>query len=150
MPGVQVPFAVTREVAFDYLVDPLKRPQWQSSLRRVDDVGPMPPQVGTAWRDVALGGVASQMELTVVERPARWAERGTGTGPGKGVVMDLELAFEETTTGCLVTADVVVAREEATRLLRALTAWWLPKAVRRDLVRAAGILEGTRQPRDAD
>ena len=31
-------FDVPAEVAFDYLVDPRHRPEWQSSLRRVEDV----------------------------------------------------------------------------------------------------------------
>ena len=36
MAGVR--FGVPVEVAFDYLVDPHHRPEWQSSLRRVEDV----------------------------------------------------------------------------------------------------------------
>ena len=31
-----VAFAVPAEVAFDYLIDPRHRPEWQSSLRRVE------------------------------------------------------------------------------------------------------------------
>ena len=36
--GGTVPFPVPAEVAFDYLVDPANRPQWQSSLAAVEDV----------------------------------------------------------------------------------------------------------------
>ena len=143
MARVQVPYAVPREVAFDFLSDPLKRPQWQSSLRRVEDVTPMPPQVGTSWRDVVLGEVVAQMELTVMDRPVRWAERGVV----KGVAMDLSLEFEETATGCLVTADFELSSVGAPRRVVALVGRVMPRAVRKDLVRAAGILEGTARPR---
>lgn len=141
---VQVPYAVPREVAFDYLVDPTRRPEWQGTLRRVEEITPMPPQAGTSWRDVALGEVVSQMELTVVDRPVRWAERGVG----KGVAMDLALDFEETATGCLVSAEIEVSSVGASRLLVAIVRRSMPRAVRRDLVRAAGILDGSVEPRD--
>lgn len=141
---VQVPFAVPREVAFDFLGDPHKRPQWQSTLRRVEAVTPMPPQVGTSWRDVVLGEVVAQMELTVVDRPVRWAERGVT----KGVAMDLTLDFEETATGCLVSAAFEVTSAGAPRFLVAIVRRSMPRAVRKDLVRAAGILDGSVEPRD--
>lgn len=60
---VAVRFEVTREVAFDCLVDPHNRMEWQSSLRVVEDVDPMPAQVGTRWRERATGGMVSEMRL---------------------------------------------------------------------------------------
>ena len=99
---VHVPFGVSREDAFDYLVDPHRRTEWQGSLRRVENVQPLPPQVGTSWRDVALGQVTSQMRLTAVDRPARWVEVGTW----KGISMDLALTFEDTPGSCLVNAEL--------------------------------------------
>ena len=50
MPDVR--FDVPADVAFDYLVDPHRRPEWQSSLRRVEDVGTGAPRVGQRWVDV--------------------------------------------------------------------------------------------------
>lgn len=144
MSRVEVAFPVSREVAFDYLVDPHRRIEWQGSLRRVEDVGPLPPQVGTSWRDVALGEVVSQMRLTVVDRPTRWAEVGTW----KGVTMDLALTFGEAPGGCLVTADIMMLGEGASRLMMAVVKRSMPRSVRRDLTRAAGILDGTVEPRD--
>src|SRR5699024_163257 len=99
---VEVPFAVPREVAFDFLVDPLKRMQWQSSLRAVDDVEPMPPQAGTRWQERATGGVVSEMRLTAVDRPTMWAESGIAYG----LAMNLALSFQQSREGCLVVATI--------------------------------------------
>jgi len=55
--SVKVGFAAPREVAFDFLVDPHNRMQWQSGLRAVEDVQP----------DASAGRAARQPEL----RPPR-------------------------------------------------------------------------------
>ena len=49
-----VRFEVPVEVAFDYLVDPHRRAEWQSSLRRVEEVDAGPPRVGQRWVDVTV------------------------------------------------------------------------------------------------
>ncbi len=114
------------EVAFDYLVDPRNRPEWQSSLNRVEDVDGE-PRVGQTWVDVTKPGVRPAMETTELERPHRWTETGTW----RGVSATLTLTFTETATGCDVAATVV-----ATLPLRLLA----PYFVRRDLRHAAGRL----------
>jgi len=74
--GGTVRFDVAREAAFDYLVDPHRRPEWQSSLRRVERVDGQ-PRVGQTWTDVTKPGLRPAMETTVLVRPRLWAESGT-------------------------------------------------------------------------
>lgn len=83
-----VAFEVPVEVAFDYLVDPVNRPAWQSSLRRVEDVEGE-PRVGQTWTDVTRPGLRPAMRTTVLERPRLWAESGTW----RFVRADLTLRF---------------------------------------------------------
>lgn len=87
--GGTVRFDVPAEVAFDYLVDPHQRPEWQSSLRRVEDVSGE-PRVGQTWIDVTKPGLRPAMETTVLERPRLWSETGTW----RFVRADLTLRFE--------------------------------------------------------
>jgi hypothetical protein len=119
-------------MAFDYLVDPRHRAEWQSSLRRVERVVGE-PGVGQTWVDVTRPGLRPQMTTTVFERPRRWAE----SGRWRGVTADLRLTFTKTPGGCDVGFDFDV------RVLgpvgRVFTALSVP-AVRADLRRAAGVL----------
>lgn len=124
---VTVTFPVSCEVAFDYLADPTRRPEWQSSLARVEDVDGK-PRVGQTWVDVTRPGLRPRMETTVLDRPHRWAERGTW----RGITATLVLEFAETPTGCDVSASFEIARP-----LRRPALW----AVRSDLRRAAGRLQ---------
>lgn len=87
--GGTVRFDVPVEVAFDYLVDPVNRPAWQSSLRRVERVDGR-PRVGQTWTDVTKPGLRPAMRTTLLERPRRWAESGTW----RFVEADLMLRFE--------------------------------------------------------
>lgn len=115
------------EVAFDYLADPRHRPEWQSSLARVEDVDGE-PRVGQTWTDVTRPGPRPRMVTTELDRPHRWTERGTW----RGIAATLSLAFTPTGTGCDVTATV-----EITPLLRVPAL----RAVRGDLRRAASRLQ---------
>ena len=120
---VTVAFPVPCEVAFDYLADPRNRPQWQSSLARVEAVdGEV--RVGQTWTDVTKPGLRPRMQTTELDRPRRWSERGTW----RGIAATLTLTFAESPTGCDVTATVSAALP-----LRLVA----PYAVRRDLRRAA-------------
>jgi len=91
-------FDVSAEVAFDYLVDPRNRPEWQSSLRSVAEVTGE-PRVGQRWIDVSVPGLRPRMETTVLARPTRWTEVGRWHG------IDAELTLELTPDGdgCRVT-----------------------------------------------
>ena len=95
--GGTVAFDVPREVAFDYLVDPHHRPEWQSSLRRVSVVDGE-PRVGQTWVDETKPGLKPAMRTTELARPSHWSESGTW----RFVRADLTLDFEETATGCSV------------------------------------------------
>jgi hypothetical protein len=130
-----VDFDVPAEVAFDYLVEPRNRPEWQSSLRRVelhDDV----VAVGQRWVDVTAAGARPLMETTTLERPVRWTERGVW----RAFAATLTLVFTPTPTGCRVEADFeVTARGLARPAGRVLTRL-ARAAVPGDLRRAARIL----------
>ena len=93
--GGTVPFPVPAEVAFDYLVDPANRPQWQSSLAAVEDVAGE-VGVGQTWTDVTKPGLRPAMRTTSYDRPRQWSEDGTW----KAVTAALDLEFVPTGTGC--------------------------------------------------
>lgn len=62
---------------FAYFADPQRRPEWQSSLRRVEDVTPAEPALGQSWTDVTAAMVRPRMRTTAYDPPSRWAEEGT-------------------------------------------------------------------------
>ena len=95
--GGRVEFSCDRETAFDYLVDPRRRPEWQSSLRRVSHVDGE-PRVGQTWVDETKAGIKPRLRTTELVRPARWSESGTW----RFVRADLTLELAETPSGCAV------------------------------------------------
>lgn len=134
MPGGRVAFPVSREVAFDYLVDPANRAEWQSSLRRVSDVrGEI--GVGQTWTDVTVPGLEPRMETTELERPVRWSETGTW----RFVRADLTLTFADAPTGCTVGYSFRIHVLGPVGLAASLVSG---PAVGADLKRAARILRG--------
>lgn len=134
---VAVAFAVSREVAFDYLSDPRRRPEWQSSLARVEQVdGEV--RAGQTWVDVTRPGPRPRMETTELDRPRRWSERGTW----RGFVAVLTLDFAEARAGCEVTATMRVSGRGAAALPARVLGLLAPRAVRADLRRAARLLTG--------
>jgi uncharacterized protein YndB with AHSA1/START domain len=137
---VVVAFPVSREVAFDYLADPRHRPEWQSSLARVEHVdGDV--RVGQTWVDVTGPGLRPQMETTELDRPRRWSERGTW----RGFAAVLTLDFAETPSGCEVTATMRVTGRGPAALPARVLGLLAPRAIGADLRRAASRL--TPQPR---
>ncbi|MCL8023929.1 SRPBCC family protein [Nocardioides bruguierae] len=130
----RVRFSVPQEVAFDYLVDPANRPEWQSSLRSVADVAGE-QAAGQTWTDVTVPGLRPAMRTTRLERPHVWAETGTW----RGVRADLDLAFTPAAAG--VACDVSFRfRIEALGVLGLVATFASVPAVRADLKRAARIL----------
>ncbi len=128
-----VRFEVPVEAAFDFLVDPDRRPDWQSSLRRVEDVDGL-PRVGQTWTDVTKPGLRPAMETTELERPRLWSESGTW----RFVRADLALRFEPVgDTACDVHFEFRI--HALGPLGRAATTVSTP-AVAADLRRAAPIL----------
>jgi hypothetical protein len=127
-----VQFVCDRETAFDYLVDPRRRPEWQSSLRRVSEVDGE-PRVGQTWVDETKPGIKPRMRTTELDRPAHWSESGTW----RFVRADLTLDLAETPTGC--TVDYRFRVHALGPLGVAATAVSVP-AVGADLRRAARLL----------
>lgn len=132
-----VAFDVPAEVAFDYLVDPRNRPEWQSSLRRVeildDEVA-----LGQRWVDVTAPGMRPRMETTALVRPTTWSE----SGRWGGVEAVLTLRFEPAGAGCLVEPEFRLSGRGAARLALPVLRLLAAPAVRSDLGRAARILSG--------
>jgi len=142
-----VAFGVPAEVAFDYLVDPRNRPEWQSSLRRVEldsgwssRVGT--PRVGQTWVDVTSIGARPSMETTLLERPTQWTERGVW----RGIEATLTLRFTPAEPGCIATAEGSLIARGVGRPLAPLLRRAAALAVPRDLERAAGILSARTSP----
>ena len=129
---VAVAFPVPCEVAFDYLADPRRRPEWQSSLARVEDVDGE-PRVGQTWTDVTRPGLRPRMETTELDRPQRWSERGTW----RGFSATLPHTFAATDTGCEVTPTMSLRGSGPRAPLARLLGIMAPYAVRSDLRHAA-------------
>ena len=130
--SVTVDFAAPVDAVYAYLSDPARRPEWQSSLRRIQDLRG-DGRVGTTWRDVTAVGARPRMEVTELTPGRSWAERGTW----RGIAATLRLDFAATDAGTSVTATVDLAT-----VLPLWPAGWVlrrlaPYAVRADLRRAA-------------
>jgi hypothetical protein len=130
--GGLVEFAVSREVVFDYLVDPRHRPEWQSSLARVSAVDGE-PRVGQTWVDETRPGLKPRMRTTELDRPRRWSESGTW----RFVRADLSLAFYDAPRGCTVSYRFRIHALGPVGLAASVLS---VRAVGADLRRAAGIL----------
>ncbi len=127
--GGRVEFSCDRGTAFDYLVDPHNRPDWQSTLRRVSEVDGE-PRVGQTWVDETKPGIKPRMRTTELVRPSRWSECGTW----RFVRAELTLDFAEAPAGCTVDYRF---RLHALGPLGALVSRVSVLAVRADLRRAA-------------
>jgi uncharacterized protein YndB with AHSA1/START domain len=127
-----VTYEVPPAVAFDYLVDPHNRPEWQSSLRRVSQVDGE-PRVGQTWVDETKPGIKPRMRTTELARPMRWSESGTW----RFVRAELTLEFAEAPGGCTVRYRFRIL---GLGPLGALASRISAPAVRADLRRAASRL----------
>ncbi len=134
--GHEVEFPVPAEVAFDYLVEPRNRAQWQSSLRRVEDVDPGAPRVGQRWVDVTVAGLRPRMETTVLEPARTWTEVGTW----HGIDATLTLDFRPRPGGCTVGVTFRVRGRGPARLPAYLVDRVAVLGVLPDLRRAARLL----------
>ncbi|CAB4756002.1 unannotated protein [freshwater metagenome] len=133
--GGTVAFPVPAEVAFDYLVDPVNRPEWQSSLASVTDVrGEVGP--GQTWTDVTKPGLRPAMRTTAYDRPRAWSEDGTWNF----VTAILDLTFTPTATGCDVGFRFRITGPGPVRALGLLASAASVLPVRADLRTAARIL----------
>jgi uncharacterized protein YndB with AHSA1/START domain len=132
---VAVDFAVPVDVVFGYLSDPARRPEWQGSLRRIEELRGV-GEVGTTWRDVTAVGAWPRMEVTEADPARSWAE----VGRWRGVEARLRLGFAAVPTGTVVTATVDVTTSLPLRPVGWALRRLAPYAVRGDLRRAARAL----------
>ncbi len=136
MVGGEVDFDVPVDVAYSYLADPRNRPEWQSSLKRVEMIDDGEPRVGMRWRDHTAARIVPEMQITVLEPNDMWAEVGTWRAISAMLLLD----FEPTPTGSAV---AVAFRVRGRGLLAPVG--WLATAVGvfpvlSDIKRAARIL----------
>jgi uncharacterized membrane protein len=132
-----VRFDLAPEIVFDYLVDPVNRPAWQSSLKAVELLSEGPPRVGTTWIDQTVPGLRPRMETTVQDRPLRWVE----VGRWHGLEAELTLTFSPRVDGGTdVVADMGFRGPGVWRPVAIVLGRISPAPVAADLRRAARIL----------
>ena len=131
-----VRFEVPVETAFDYLVDPRNRPDWQSSLKRVDGVTGE-PRVGQSWTDVTTPGLRPAMRTTELDRPHRWTEVGTWRGINATLTLVFTAAGER---ACDIEATMRLSGRGLYAVPAAVAGLAAPLAVRTDLAGAARAL----------
>jgi len=90
---LEVDVAAPPEAVQDYFADPALRPDWQSSLRRIDRLPGPGRGVGARWYDVTLVGAKPLMEVTVDEPGRAWSEKGEW----HGLVARLDMTFAPAT-----------------------------------------------------
>jgi hypothetical protein len=124
------------DVAFAYLADPRNRPEWQSSLSRVELIDEGEPRVGQRWRDHTAVGMVPEMVITELEENVLWAEQGTW----RAIEADLTLRFAPHRAGCSVDVELEVRGQGALRPVGWVASGAGLLAVRSDLRRAGRIL----------
>jgi uncharacterized protein YndB with AHSA1/START domain len=129
------------EVLFRYLADPQNRPEWQSSLRSVDEVDEGEPREGMQWRDVTKVGLKPHMRLTEVVPFRTLSEVGTW----QGVEGLLTLRFVAVGDGTRLTAEGSVTGRGAFAVAAAVAGRFAPATIKADLERASSALEGKTQ-----
>ncbi len=135
MAELTVDFAAPVADVYAYFVDPARRPEWQSSLRRVDDVRG-DGGVGTTWLDVTSVGVKPRMTTTLAEPGVAWAE----TGVWRGIGADLRLDFHPLAAGTRVVATFELRTPKVLAPVGFVLRRLAPIGIRGDLQRAARTL----------
>jgi len=125
------------EVAYAYLSDPRNRPEWQSSLRSVTVPADEEPRLGQRWQETTSVGVRPQMEITEMDPPLVWAERGWW----RGVSATLTLGFARTPRGCRVDISGDVGGRGAWAVPAMVAGRLAGIAVAADVRKAGKILE---------
>ncbi len=129
-----------RARVFTYLADPVNRPQWQASLRRVEVLDPGEPRTGQRWVDHVHAAPPFHLAITRLEPGRLWQEVGTS---GPFTAAGTLLFADETRDGVVGTRVTCVARVTARGLAKPLSVAAMGVAallVRNDLKRAARIL----------
>ncbi|CAM3157916.1 SRPBCC family protein [Nocardioides dubius] len=128
-----VHFPCSPQAAFDYLSDPARRPEWQSSLRAVVPLSDPVDGPHAEWIDVTWPGLRPRMRTTIYEPGVRWAE----VGHWRGVSATLELTFDGDDGGTDVAVQFTLSGAGWRRPIVAVAGLLAPGAVIADLRRAA-------------
>lgn len=94
------------------------------------------PHLGQTWRETTMVGVRPRMEITRLERPEVWAERGTW----QGIEATLVLNFEERSVGCRVVAEGEISGRHVYAAPAAVAGRLAGLAIGADLRKAARLL----------
>ena len=132
--------AAPRDTVFAYFADPVNRPEWQASLRKVEILDPGEPHVGQRWVDHVYGAPPFHLEITRLEPTTLWQEVGTS---GPFTATGTLLFADETRDGVAGTLVTCVARVSASGPAKPLSLGAMGVAallVRNDLKRGARIL----------
>jgi hypothetical protein len=132
--------AAPRPDVYAYLADPVNRPAWQRTLRRVQVLDPGEPHVGMRWVDHVAIGPPFHLRITGMVLDRVWAEEGRA---GPFTAYGTLLFADERWRGVDGTRVRLVARVRGHGLTRPLG--WAATAVaavlvRDDLRRAARLL----------
>jgi hypothetical protein len=133
-----------REAVFDVISDPSRRTEWQSSLVSVHVSTEGPPRLGTAWYELARGGLRFDLEITEFDRPVRWAESARGSIANARLAVILEApagagAARSTRVIVYVEVDFKGPLKLAGPLVRVL----MPAALRADLRRLERLAQAS-------
>jgi uncharacterized protein YndB with AHSA1/START domain len=139
-----VEYDVPVDVAYAYLADPRHRPEWQSSLRRVELLDEGEPRVGMRWRDHTAAGVVPEMVITELRPGVRWAETGTWRALEAELVLDFAPRPGPHAAGCVVVASFGVRGRGPLRPVGWVATGAGLFAVRSDLRRSARLLASRR------
>lgn len=133
---IRLRIPVPVDVVFDYLADPSKRPEWQSSLRRIEPISQQTSGVGATWRDITTAGLKPVMTVTRHEPHEVWAERGTW----RGVEAELTLWFEPVGEATELKVRFELSGRGVYAVPARVAGLIAPAALRSDLKRAAAIV----------
>lgn len=86
---VRLSAAVAAETLYAYLTEPTRRPEWQVSLRRVDEVSGR-GEVGSRWVDVTAVGARPRLSVLAADPPRSWTEQGQWRGLSATLRLDLD------------------------------------------------------------
>jgi len=136
-----VRLSATPAEAYDYLVVPGNRPQWQSSLRSVDAPDDA-PRAGLRWQETTVIGVSPRMQLTETVPGQGFTEVGTW----RGVTGRLRITFVPTADGCRAEVVGSVAGRGAYAVLAQVAGRLAAPAIASDLRRAGRLLERRSRP----
>lgn len=142
---VRLSAAVAAPALYAYLTDPLRRPEWQSSLRRVADVRGG-GETGSSWVDVTVTGARPRMRVVADDAPRSWTERGTWRGLGATLQLDFDPVDD---AHCVLTATFRIDGDGVWRVPAAVLQRLAGPAVAADLRRAV-VLARTPEPTVTD